>query len=200
MRLTPRDGGRQRVGVGRIGGEGVALGIEALQRLDLVDTPGDDVAAHQPARALGVEADDLVAPALPVLEHRGDDAALELLRLDRLEILVGGQVHQHALAAGVLLAREQAVEFVGDALAPELVEVLATRVGKPGAHLEAVGLHQVERAQHAVKAGQDAQVVLRPGQVVAARLFASRPSYTSPSKASSACLALSGAKGRDQLA
>ncbi len=127
---------------------------------------GDDVAAHQPARALGVEADDLVAPALPVLEHRGDDAALELLRLDRLEVLVGGEVQQHALAAGLFLAREQAVELVGDALAPELVEVLAARVGEPGAHLQAVGLHQVERTQHAVKAGQDAQVLLRPGQVV----------------------------------
>jgi hypothetical protein len=53
------------------------------------------------------------------------------------------------------------IDRVGDALAPEGVEVLAASIGQAGAHLQPIRLHQVERAQQSVETGEDAQVTLR---------------------------------------
>ena len=39
-------------------------------------------------------------------------------------------------------------------------------VGKLRAHFQAVGLQPVERAQHAVQAAQDHDVLLRPAQLL----------------------------------
>ena len=58
--------------------------------------------------------------------------------------------------------------MLGNACAPELVEVGAAGCGQACAHFQAVGLHQIERAQHAVQAREDEQVLLRPGQFVGA--------------------------------
>ena len=55
--------------------------------------------------------------------------------------------------------------MLGDAPTPEGVKVFAARVGELGAHLEPVGLQPVERAQHAVQAAQDGDVLLRPAQL-----------------------------------
>ena len=53
-------------------------------------------------------------------------------------------------------------------VAPELVEVAAARRGERRAHLEAIGLQLVERAQHAVQAGKDGHMRLRPFEVTLA--------------------------------
>ena len=45
-------------------------------------------------------------------------------------------------------------------IAPEAVEILTCRAGQLNAHLETIGLHQVERTQHAVQAGEHAQMLL----------------------------------------
>src|SRR5690606_3904502 len=71
---------------------GVALAVEALQALGLGNLVLDGIAGHQPARALGVEADHLPGAVLPVLEHALHHAGLQHLEIDRLEILFRGQV------------------------------------------------------------------------------------------------------------
>ena len=45
-------------------------------------------------------------------------------------------------------------------LAPEFVQVFAARRAQPGLHLKAVRRHGVQRAQHAVQAGEDAHMPL----------------------------------------
>ncbi|MNN50183.1 hypothetical protein D3C81_1647570 [compost metagenome] len=52
------------------------------------------------------------------------------------------------------------VQPFADARAPEGIQVLAPGVGQPGAHFQAVGLHQIQRAQQAIEAGEHAQVFL----------------------------------------
>ena len=54
------------------------------------------------------------------------------------------------------------VEVVGNLRTPELVEIFGLGRGQRRAHFQPVRLHPVQRAQHAVEAAQDAQVVLRP--------------------------------------
>ena len=54
--------------VGGFRREGVAVRVETLELLHVFNAAGDGVAGHQAAGALGVEADDLVAAGLPVLE------------------------------------------------------------------------------------------------------------------------------------
>jgi hypothetical protein len=118
-------------------------------------------AGQQAAGALGEEAHDLVLVALPLLEHAFDHAGLEHLAVDRLEVFLRGQVDDDRRAVG----GQALVQVPGDARAPEGVQVLAVAVGQLGAHFEAVGLQAVERAQEAVEAAEDADVVLRPGQL-----------------------------------
>ena len=118
-----------------------------------------------------MEADDLVLAALEFLEDAADHARLEGPAVHRLEILLAGQVDDDRRGVG----SRTRIEVVGDLLAPELVEVAALRRGQPGAHLQPVGLHQVQRAQHAVQAAQDAQVRLRPVEVRSREAFGVQP-------------------------
>lgn len=50
--------------------------------------------------------------------------------------------------------------MAGEGVGPELVEVFSGFGGEPGAHLEAVGLHEVEGADESVKSGEDAKFFL----------------------------------------
>lgn len=100
--------------------------------------------------------------APPVLEHRLNHRQRQRRRTNRLEILLRGQIDQRS--------RPDRTGRVGerprDALTPEGIEIPATRIGQPGSHLQTVGLHQVERTQHAVEPGKDAQVPLGEGKIV----------------------------------
>ncbi|MNV48974.1 hypothetical protein D3C71_1409060 [compost metagenome] len=118
-------------------------------------------ARQQAAGALGEEAHDLVPVALPLLEHAFDHAGLEHLLVDRLEVLLRGDVDDDRRAVG----RQALVQVLGDARAPEGVQVLAVAVGQRGAHFEPVGLQAVQRAQQAVQAAEDAHMVLGPGEL-----------------------------------
>src|SRR5690606_36058981 len=100
---------------------GVALAVEALQALGLGNLVLDGIAGHQPARALGVEADHLPGAVLPVLEHALHHAGLQHLEIDRLEILFRGQVDHD----GRFLAGQPLVEVVGNGAAPVFIQVLA---------------------------------------------------------------------------
>ena len=122
-------------------------------------------ARHHAARPLGRKADDLVLATPVFLKHAFHHRCLERLRLDRLEILLRGQVDDYRAGIGA----QTGVEVVADLRAPEFIQVFALRRGQRGAHLQAVGLHQVQRAQHAVQAAQDTHMVLRPGQGVGAQ-------------------------------
>ena len=108
-----------------------------------------------------MEADDFVLPALPVLEHTVDHPGLEHLAVHRLEVLLRCEVDDHRGGVGL----QALVQVVGNLGAPELVQRLAFVGGQPGAHLQPVGLQQIQRAQHAIQPAEDGQVVLRPGQV-----------------------------------
>ena len=115
-------------------------------------------ARHQAAGALGKEADDLVAIALAVFEHAVDHPGGQQPARHGAEILLRGQVDDHRRGR----VGQALVEVVGQRRAPVGIQVGPMRVGQPGAHLQPVGLQPVHRAQHAVQARQDHQVLLGP--------------------------------------
>jgi hypothetical protein len=71
--------------------------------------------------------------------------------------------------------RAALVQVVGNLGSPELIEVAALGVFQPGAHLQAIRLQQVQRAQHAVEAAQDRHSWAQSSSL-GLRLAASRPS------------------------
>ena len=60
----------------------------------------------------------------------------------------------------VALLLQRFVEFLGDLIAPEAVQIFAFRVFQLDAHLQPVRHHQIERAQHAIQTGQHTQMLL----------------------------------------
>ncbi|SOY42840.1 hypothetical protein CBM2587_A100007 [Cupriavidus taiwanensis] len=150
--------------------EGIAVLGEALELVRLGHAVRHRVARHGAAGPLGVERNDLVAAALPVLEYRRDDARLQHLGPHHLEILFRSKVDQHRRAF-LLQLGHVGVEHLRDIVAPERVQVLAGGVVQPRAHFQPVGLHPVQRAQHAVQAGQDAQMLLREAEVFGRQRF-----------------------------
>lgn len=116
---------------------------------------------HQPARALGEEADHLPLAGLPVLEHALDHAGGQRRAQRGARVLLRGQVHHHRVG----VVGQPLVQVLRHGVAPPGVQVAAARVGQRGAHLQPVGLQPVQRAQRAVQARQDHHVILRPVQV-----------------------------------
>jgi hypothetical protein len=106
--------------------QGVAAAIESLQPLGRGRLVLRRPARHQPAGALGKEADDLVLAVLEVLEHAVDHAGLQHFAIDRLEVLLRGQVDDD----GRFFIGQPLVQVFGDARAPELVEVGARAVAR----------------------------------------------------------------------
>ena len=84
------------------------------------------------------------------------------MRFHRLKILIGSQIDDDIVA----LSLQRLIQLLGNGLAPELVQIFAARVFQTDPHLQAVGLHQVQRAQHAIQAGEHAQVSLGEVKVV----------------------------------
>ncbi|MNE79623.1 hypothetical protein D3C80_1761270 [compost metagenome] len=93
-----------------------------------------------------------------------DQRQLQRLGVDGAEIFLTGQVHQRPVGQRLGVG----VQALRDALAPEVIEVGAALGLQTDAHLQAIGLDGVQRAQQAVEARQDAQVVLSPAQIVGA--------------------------------
>ena len=124
----------------------------------------DGVAHHQTAGAFGKEGDDFVLAVFVVFKHAFHHARLERLAINRFEIFLRGQIHQHRLAALFLQA---GVEVLRDFAAPELVQIAAARIGQFDAHLQPIGLQQIQRTQHAVQTTQNAQMLLCPIQLLA---------------------------------
>ena len=108
----------------------------------------DDEARHLAARLLGVKTDDLVFAVSEVLELGGNNVPIQGPGLHCLEVLVGGQIDQHAAATLAQLT----VQAARQAITPELVQIGTATVGKAQAHFQPVGLHQVQRAQQAIQA------------------------------------------------
>ena len=125
------------------------------------------IACHQTTGTLGVEADDLVSAAFPVLEHRLDQFPLDLAPDSRLEIFLGSQIDGDRASH----FSQFGIDRLEQGLAPESVEVLARIIFELGPHFQTIGLHQVERAQDAVEPGQDAHVVLRESQGICIHLL-----------------------------
>ena len=65
-----------------------------------------------------------------------------------------------------LLAFLAFVQVLRDRTAPVVVQRLALRRFQARAHFQAIGLHQVQRTQHAVQAAEDGHVFLRPVQLL----------------------------------
>ena len=87
--------------------------------------------------------------------------------MNHFVVLVGGQIDQYS----GFLSGQLFVQLFSNQVAPKLVQVLATSVGKAGTHLEAVGLHQIKRAQQTVEARENPQVLLGKGQLFVVECF-----------------------------
>ncbi len=74
----------------------------------------------------------------------------------RPAVLLGGQVHHQAGLSG---------QRSGQPVSPEGVQIRAAVHRQTGLHLQAVGRHAVEGAEHAIKAGEDAQMFLKIGEL-----------------------------------
>src|SRR3569832_1138320 len=84
------------------GVERISFRIEPLQLLGLVEAVFYRVARHQTTSPLRMKAEDLVAAALPVLEHGRDVRCFKQLRLDRLEKHTRRTKHQHTRKSSAL--------------------------------------------------------------------------------------------------
>src|SRR5690625_3364541 len=93
----------------------VPVGVELLELLGIVDALFDDVPRQHAARLLGVETDDLVLAVLPVPKYRRDDRAGELVGVDRLEVLVAGEVDDDLVGVGLQLCVELVGQEIGRA-------------------------------------------------------------------------------------
>ena len=98
---------------------------------------------------------------MPVFKDAFGDAGAQRLAVHGLEILLRRQIEQQRLAR---LLAQLLVQVARDLRAPEVVQVGAMGCGQACTHLQAVGLHAVERPQHAVETAQNRKVVLRPGE------------------------------------
>ena len=98
----------------------------------------------------GDGADGFQGAVSVLFEDGGDEPSRQVLGFDHLEVLLGGEVDD-----GVALSR-LLIDLIGNPVAPEGVEGFALGVLQLGAHLQAVGFDQVEGAQVAVEAGEDA--------------------------------------------
>src|SRR5690606_809898 len=117
--------GKHPVGaMGEPAAEAVARNIETLDRRRLFNAPANDVGTHQAARLLRREADDLVIATSALLEYRCDHLGRKRFRMNGLEVFVGGKIDQRPARLFQI-----AIQRIGDALAPELVEVAAARGG-----------------------------------------------------------------------
>ena len=92
----------------------------------------------------------------------GNEGAGQVLRLDRLDILAGGQTHDRA----VLMGSGHFIACIGRPRAPEVVEVLPAPGGKLRAHLEAIRLNQVEGAKYAIEARKNVEMLLGISEVI----------------------------------
>ena len=127
--------------------------VEAAQAVQALDALLGAPAHEGAARGLGLGRPlDQLAVAY-VAEEAGRDLGEPVGRMLRQRT---GILHRrHVDDIGEALVRKRAQERI----APECVEVGETAHGELLAHLQAVGHHAVERREHAVEAGEDAQVV-----------------------------------------
>lgn len=96
--------------------------------------------------------------------------------MHRVEVLVRSQIDQDRqlfFAAGLRV--EILLQGTGDLGAPEIVKIFTALCGQLGAHLEAIGLDQVQRLQYPVQPGEDAYVLLRPGEIPLVVGFGGQP-------------------------
>src|SRR5690606_40962030 len=103
---------------------------------------------HRTTCPLGVEGNDLPPPTMPLLERRLDERRMPARAIDAAVVLLRSVVDEDP---GTRVGHRTA-KGDRDAGAPEPVQVRATLAWQPRTHLEAIGLDQVERAQHAVQA------------------------------------------------
>ena len=138
----------------------------------------DGISDHQPARAFGIEADDLVAAALEFLKYATHHARFQRLTVHGLEILLAGQVDDNRRDVG----RGTQVQVFGNSRAPEAVQVGSLLRHQRGTHLKPVGLHPVERAKHAIQPAQDTHMILGPAQLRLAEGSGIKPAIHIPVK------------------
>ncbi|MNL46499.1 hypothetical protein D3C87_1692180 [compost metagenome] len=89
-------------------------------------------------------------------------ARLQRFQVNRLEIFLGRQVDDHRR----LLAFLTLIQVIGNRRPPILIQVLALGRFQACAHFQAIRLHQIQRAQHAVQTTEDGHVLLRPIQLL----------------------------------
>jgi len=104
----------------------------------------------------------VVTVAVRVEEAGAYHTTVDVVGVHRAEVLLGRQVDE---GVGPRRRGEVLVEHSRDVAAPELVERATAPGRQVRAHLEPVGLHQVERAQHPVQARQDPHRLLGLGEV-----------------------------------
>src|SRR5680860_1256674 len=131
--------------VGLVFAEIVAIKVKTLEVVRIGNTIEDGIAAHQAAGLLGVETDHFVLTVLPILELGGNQPSFKVFLLQAFEIFVRGQVDQY-----FVVALQQAVYFLSEAVAPERIQILAAFVLKLCPHFQPVWLHQVERFENAI--------------------------------------------------
>lgn len=154
----------QTVGARFLGAVAIAGFAEFLQRVGRVDAILDDPGGHLAPGAFRHEAEYAeVAAGRLILEHGCDDVGLERFAVYRLEIFIGSEIHQQL--ALLRLRGQILVEGFGKPRSPEIVKAGMPVDRNLPSHFQAVWLDQVERAQHAVQSGQDAQVLLREVQL-----------------------------------
>ncbi|MNP48922.1 hypothetical protein D3C76_1430730 [compost metagenome] len=92
---------------------------------------------------------------------------MQLGRFYRFEVFIRSQVHHHIIA----LLLQGLIQFCGDPIAPEAVQVFALRVLQLDPHLQPVRHHQVQRAQHPVQTREHPQMLLCEVEILFAEVL-----------------------------
>ena len=112
---------------------------------------------HRPARPFRKKADDFRSGPFVLHENRGNDARFQRLFRDGTEIFLTGAIYQHISVHGFSLR----IQRLGNIVAPIVIKRCPPSGFQTAAHFQTIRLDRIQRAQQAIKPGQNPQMILR---------------------------------------
>ena len=132
----------------------IAHAVKTFQILRFFQAVSNDEIRHGSSGLFGKKADNFVLSLFQVLEYGSDDLGLKLVFEDGLEILIGSQIDEGGLAR----VSNRLVEFLGDEITPESVEVVTSLFCREVPFV-ADRLDEIQRLQQTVETGKNAKVL-----------------------------------------
>lgn len=126
--------------------EVIVFQIEVFQVVCLGDLVFDGKLVYQVVGFFGVKIDYFVLVVFLVFELWCDQLGVQFFFFDVFEVFVGGQVDQY-----IVIGSEQVIQFLGQNVVLECVQVFVVGVFEFGVYFKLVWLYQVQGVQEVVE-------------------------------------------------